>query len=61
MKIDIKTQEIIAKVKSNYGGYESISLANDDVGKLLVIIREMQTQNKLLGSEMADAFEEIIE
>ena len=49
-------EEILSKVKNDFGSYESISLANDDVERLLVIIRHIQ-----MGAEMADAFDKIIE
>lgn len=41
-------EEVISKVKSNSGSYESTSLANDDVDRLLVVIRDMQKQSDLL-------------
>lgn len=39
-------EKIISRVKSNYGYYESISLANDDVEWLLIVIHHMQKQKK---------------
>ena len=35
----MNTEAIISIVKSNFGGYESISLANDDVENLLSVVR----------------------
>ena len=41
-------EEIISMVKSNFGGYESTSLANDDVQRLLKVIVYLQREIEVL-------------
>lgn len=40
-------EEVILMVKSNVHGYESISLANDDVVRLLVVIKHLQDKKEI--------------
>lgn len=51
----MKNGEILSKVKSNFGGYESISLANDDVEKLLIIIEALKVSHDALVTTIRNA------